>query len=1030
MEKIQGNSFGLPRSPWWGSKAKHPQSFYQPSGISPAKRSPAPTVNNQLHSVGPNAPRTQVHEKVREQSRGPLDYKRAEGERRFRMRFGDPRITPDGNYAQRGSKNIHTMDSLDPEFLNTLGYYGIAAHEGEHAFHQKNNAAMAKAEIAPSLGDIVFMGQEFRDREGRPVEGNVTLPGNKVQNIDWMARQAAEHGYWDGISMQDLLRTPEGRRYLDQMGMEVPHATRSGANRDPGAGKVSRPPSEADFQEYLSVFDEEAALPNDGGYASTGENTPASTGIGRGRGPGGQATRPADPTFAGQPGTSPAPGIPRDNSVASTQQAGGMNIPRASHGEAYPPMASSPQQSLTESGFALTPAQAKSKKVAGGGQPSSPPDIEHKPTTSTTNTSRSENTNMASFNSNAFGGAGGPWWASGGYKPSATQVGNPGSGDLSQPSLSQHERRQRPHQRDYYGDVKSGNVMDYQKEEFARDLEEQKWLAKERYEADPNNASQINYSNYLDRRGQQMARKADAGEAAVKRGEGVIKRDPTSRTLPHGGSDLGARGNVTGGPYGSADAAFWKASKGALAEKREKANQKGRDDYARYKEKREAGEKSMKENLGISDPHLAKKNMSDLSVEYAKYNRNGGSMTPQEWFREAKQRRMIDSDVQKLIESNYGKIFDEDKFAPPMSSENSERQSDWDKVQSTIDQTGGRNPAREKIERRKEALQIHRRNQLAAEEDQRAQQRELMQMQMLYGMGPEAQAAYMNGINSTRAAMIQQHHDATQRGLDRDSNEKIENSKHTRESRDKAEDWFAQNIAPLVRDAVNTPEYIAQARRIMMSSPVELTDEMWNMVGGRSGSEGGNAADSAVRWRESIPGDASMQEVFSLTRKAFPNLSSNQIAEKVQEYNPSLRFSNPGEARDKLNTMLLQFREQATRSNDNYFLWDRNGFGEWQDKFTDHLARNEDMIDAIVAEIGEKEAINLIKKRANHSIVGWGIVSKKLQGLLNKLERRAGMDTESESTPKTDRSLYTPRIGESTPRTDRSLYTPRIGLYK
>jgi|GEM_PF-3554964 len=95
-----------------------------------------------------------------------------------------------------------------------MGYYATANHEAEHAYNQTPKTV---DELGPSIGDLVFMGEQFSREQGKPLQHRVQLPGGVSHDINWMREQAAKHGYWDGASMNSLLATPEGKQWLSRM---------------------------------------------------------------------------------------------------------------------------------------------------------------------------------------------------------------------------------------------------------------------------------------------------------------------------------------------------------------------------------------------------------------------------------------------------------------------------------------------------------------------------------------------------------------------------------------------------------------------------------------------------------------------------------------------------------------------------------------------------------------------------------------------------------------------------------------------
>lgn len=125
---------------------------------------------------------------------------------------------PGGGWAIPGSQsfNVPATPETRPYAISPkMGYYAVANHEAEHAYHQTPKTV--NEEIGPSVGDLVFMGEQFAREQGKPLQHRVQLPGGVSHDINWMREQAAKHGYWDGRSMDSLLATPEGKQWLARM---------------------------------------------------------------------------------------------------------------------------------------------------------------------------------------------------------------------------------------------------------------------------------------------------------------------------------------------------------------------------------------------------------------------------------------------------------------------------------------------------------------------------------------------------------------------------------------------------------------------------------------------------------------------------------------------------------------------------------------------------------------------------------------------------------------------------------------------
>ncbi len=113
-----------------------------------------------------------------------------------------------------------------PSGYRTMGTAGVLNHEAEHKRQfapfvgsDMNQAQQLTSEIGPTIGDIVFSGEVFRNREGKNPDVPVKFygDGRKVHDLKWMMDQARSHGYFDGRSMHDLIfNTPEGRAWYKQ----------------------------------------------------------------------------------------------------------------------------------------------------------------------------------------------------------------------------------------------------------------------------------------------------------------------------------------------------------------------------------------------------------------------------------------------------------------------------------------------------------------------------------------------------------------------------------------------------------------------------------------------------------------------------------------------------------------------------------------------------------------------------------------------------------------------------------------------
>jgi hypothetical protein len=216
------NSYGVPKaSPSWMTlgKAADPFGRTRPAYNGPL-RSPTQAVeslNRSLHSLYPGSPRANLAESINKQAATPQDFNSPTGERLYNQRNqGRPRPTS-GNVsaAQTGKGTFTVRGTPEPNnpVANAYGYWGQANHEAEHAYSQSPTAA--NREIAPSIGDVVFATEKFQREQGKPLQHNLQLPGLN-HDVTWMNDMAANYGYWDGRSMQELLETPAGQQWLQK----------------------------------------------------------------------------------------------------------------------------------------------------------------------------------------------------------------------------------------------------------------------------------------------------------------------------------------------------------------------------------------------------------------------------------------------------------------------------------------------------------------------------------------------------------------------------------------------------------------------------------------------------------------------------------------------------------------------------------------------------------------------------------------------------------------------------------------------
>lgn len=83
-----------------------------------------------------------------------------------------------------------------------------------HINHIRSPLQEAAAETGPGLGDLVFEAEKYKAMHGHPARHVVAFPGGAQADLEWMRRQAEQHGYLDGKSMDELLSTPEGQAWL------------------------------------------------------------------------------------------------------------------------------------------------------------------------------------------------------------------------------------------------------------------------------------------------------------------------------------------------------------------------------------------------------------------------------------------------------------------------------------------------------------------------------------------------------------------------------------------------------------------------------------------------------------------------------------------------------------------------------------------------------------------------------------------------------------------------------------------------
>ena len=143
-----------------------------------------------------------------------------------RKHTGKTLIKPPPAYAYSGMGAAFVDPTKD--WTPYGGEPQVINHEFEHAYAQPAGTHHSAKEIAPVLGDVVFGAEAFRRQAGKPLEGKIPY-GFKNQDAEWMRQQASEHGYFDGRSMTELLRTPEGLSYLRQAALGPQSSANAGS---------------------------------------------------------------------------------------------------------------------------------------------------------------------------------------------------------------------------------------------------------------------------------------------------------------------------------------------------------------------------------------------------------------------------------------------------------------------------------------------------------------------------------------------------------------------------------------------------------------------------------------------------------------------------------------------------------------------------------------------------------------------------------------------------------------------------------
>lgn len=198
-------------------------------------------AGQQIHSVSPQSPRGLMASAIGSQSKNQYQSPQAWynprtiGQSMLLGRYGIsglPRPLPPPHGDRQPAHTVGgqayvspNMGSFGQGFQGTVSRLGKSVldnHELEHATQQrgmtKSPVTKENAETGPVIGDIVFGAEQFSRENGRPLRHTVNLPGGVSHDADWMARQAGQHGYFDGGAMHDLIfNTPEGRQWYQRM---------------------------------------------------------------------------------------------------------------------------------------------------------------------------------------------------------------------------------------------------------------------------------------------------------------------------------------------------------------------------------------------------------------------------------------------------------------------------------------------------------------------------------------------------------------------------------------------------------------------------------------------------------------------------------------------------------------------------------------------------------------------------------------------------------------------------------------------
>jgi hypothetical protein len=220
------------------------------------KNAPSPInkvqmMQKNLHSTGEGSPRSRLADAAESAAGGFFDYKSPVAEAMYRKRFPQGVINDTTGEARASvaDNKVFVPNTPPSKIEKQFGYYGVANHESEHAYNQDRKDPIIKkyVELAPTTGDLVFLGQQFQNETGKPLDHRVHLPGSS-HDIKWMQDQAAKHGYFDGRSMQDMLfNTPEGRQWVRK-----------------SAAPISIPKTGTDYPRYMDTQTQQAEYPYPG----------------------------------------------------------------------------------------------------------------------------------------------------------------------------------------------------------------------------------------------------------------------------------------------------------------------------------------------------------------------------------------------------------------------------------------------------------------------------------------------------------------------------------------------------------------------------------------------------------------------------------------------------------------------------------------------------------------------------------------------------------------------------------------------